>query len=121
MGTESYIVLRIFTDECCHPNRFRVELMLIESFEIRGLDLPDCDTFESAHCFSPNDNLGGNLSSISAAALEASLPEKTAARQHELYGKTQAKISVKTICHIASASALFFHVPFFGSYCPKVL
>ena len=38
MGVESYLVLWVFTDECCHPNRFRVELMLIESFEIGRLD-----------------------------------------------------------------------------------
>jgi len=30
MGVESYLVLWVFTDECCHPNRFGVELMLIE-------------------------------------------------------------------------------------------
>ena len=40
MGVESYLVLWVFTDECCHPNRFRVELMLIESFEIGRLDFP---------------------------------------------------------------------------------
>jgi len=34
MGVESYLVVWVFTDECCHPNRFRVELMLIESFEM---------------------------------------------------------------------------------------
>ena len=40
MGGESYLVLWVFTDEDCHPNRFRVELMLIESFEIRKTRLP---------------------------------------------------------------------------------
>ena len=34
MGVESYLVLWVFTDECCHPNRFRVELKLIETLEI---------------------------------------------------------------------------------------
>src|SRR5882672_7771286 len=51
MGVESYLVLWVFTDECCHPNRFRVELMLIESFEIGRLDFPNRDTLESIHCF----------------------------------------------------------------------
>src|SRR4029434_1104378 len=50
MGVESYLVLWVFTDECCHPNRFRVELMLIESFEIGRLDFPNRDTLESTHC-----------------------------------------------------------------------
>ena len=56
MGVESYLVLWVFTDECCHPNRFRVELMLIESFEIGRLDFPNRDTLESTHCFLPNEN-----------------------------------------------------------------
>ena len=55
MGVESYLVLWVFTDECCHPNRFRVELMLIESFEIGRLDFPNRDTLKSTHCFLPND------------------------------------------------------------------
>jgi len=55
MGVESYLVLWVFTDECCHPNRFRVELMLMESFEIGRLDFPDRDTLESTHCFLPNE------------------------------------------------------------------
>src|SRR6266550_6776485 len=55
MGVESYLVLWVFTDECCHPNRFRVELMLIESFEIGRLDFPNRDTLESTHCFLPNE------------------------------------------------------------------
>ena len=54
MGVESYLVLWVFTDECCHPNRFRVELMLIESFEIGRLDFPDRDTLESTHFFVAN-------------------------------------------------------------------
>ena len=54
MGVESYLVLWVFTNECCHPNRFRVELMLIESFEIGRLDFPNRDTLESTHCFLPN-------------------------------------------------------------------
>src|SRR6266480_6734664 len=54
MGVESYLVLWVFTDECCHPNRFRVELMLIESFEIGRLDFPNRDTLKSTHCFLPN-------------------------------------------------------------------
>ena len=56
MGVESYLVLWVFTDECCHPNRFRVELMLIESFEIGRLDFPNRHTLESTHCFLPNEN-----------------------------------------------------------------
>ena len=55
MGVESYLVLGVFTDECCHPNRFRVELMLIESFEIGRLDFPNRDTLKSIHCFLPNE------------------------------------------------------------------
>src|SRR6188472_1559749 len=55
MGVESYLVLWVFTDECCHPNRFRVELMLIESFEIGRLDFPNRDTLKSTHCFLPNE------------------------------------------------------------------
>src|SRR4029077_6392175 len=51
MGFESSLVLWVFTDECCHPNRFRVELMLIESFEIGRLDFPNRDTLKSTHCF----------------------------------------------------------------------
>ena len=51
MGVESYLVLWVFTDGCCHPNRFRVELMLIESFEIGRLDFPKRDTLKSTHCF----------------------------------------------------------------------
>src|SRR6202030_779186 len=55
MGVESYLVPGVFTDECCHPNRFRVELMLIESFEIGRLDFPNRDTLKSTHCFLPNE------------------------------------------------------------------
>jgi len=55
MGVESYLALWVFTDECCHPNRFRVELMLIESFEIGRLDFPNRDTLKSTHCFLPNE------------------------------------------------------------------
>ena len=54
IGVESYLVLWVFTDECCHPNRFRVELMLIESFEIGRLDFPNRDTLKSTHCFLAN-------------------------------------------------------------------
>jgi hypothetical protein len=56
MGVEGYLVLWISADECCHPNRFRVELMLIESFEIGRLDFPNRDTLKSTHCFLPNEN-----------------------------------------------------------------
>ena len=56
MGVESYLVLWVFTDECCHPNRFRVELMLIESFEIGRLDFPNRDTLKSTDCVWPNEN-----------------------------------------------------------------
>ena len=55
MGVESDLVLWVFTDECCHPNRFRVELMLIESLEIGRLDFPNRDTLKSTHCFLPNE------------------------------------------------------------------
>jgi hypothetical protein len=55
MGVESYLVLWVFTDERCHPNRFRVELMLIENFEIGRLDFPNRDTLKSTHCFGPNE------------------------------------------------------------------
>src|SRR4026209_1844237 len=51
MGVESYLVLWVFTDECCHPNRFRFELMLIESFEVGRLDFPNRDTLKSTHRF----------------------------------------------------------------------
>jgi len=51
MGIESYLLLWVFTDERCHPNRFRVELMLIESSEIGRLDFPNCNTLKSTHCF----------------------------------------------------------------------
>ena len=51
MGVESYLVLSVFTDECCNPNRFRVELMLIESFKIGRLDFPNRDTLESHSLF----------------------------------------------------------------------
>src|SRR5260370_29487514 len=57
MGVESYLVLWVFTDECCHPNRFRIELMLLECFEIGRLDFPNRDTLKSTHCFLPNDQL----------------------------------------------------------------
>jgi hypothetical protein len=55
MGVESYVVLWVFTGECCHPNRFRVELMLIESFEIGRLGFPNRDTLKFTHCFLPNE------------------------------------------------------------------
>jgi hypothetical protein len=55
MGVERYLVLWVFTDECCHPNRFRVELMLIESFEIGRLDFPNRDTLKSTHYFLLNE------------------------------------------------------------------
>ena len=49
MRVESCLVLWVFTDECCHPDRFRGELMLIESFEVGRLDFPNRDTLESTH------------------------------------------------------------------------
>ena len=55
MGVESYLVLWVFTDECCHPDRFRVELMLIESFEIGRLDFPNRDTLQIYSLLSPNE------------------------------------------------------------------
>jgi len=53
MSIESYLVLWVFTDECCHPIRLRVELLLIEGIEIGKLDFPDRNTLESMHCFLP--------------------------------------------------------------------
>jgi hypothetical protein len=49
---------RVFAsaDECCHPSRFRVELVFIEDFEIGRLDFPKRDTPESTHCFLPNQS-----------------------------------------------------------------
>jgi hypothetical protein len=61
MRVENYLVLSVFTDECCHPNRLRVELMLIEGFEIRSLDFPQRDTLKSTHC-SPNTRITGAAS-----------------------------------------------------------
>src|ERR1043165_1649325 len=43
MGIENCLFLSIFRDESRHPDRFRVELMLIESFDIGWLDLPNHD------------------------------------------------------------------------------
>jgi len=60
MGVESYLVLRVFSDECCHPNRFRVELMLVESLEIGRLDFPNRDT----HYFSPNETQDQRLGDL---------------------------------------------------------
>ena len=54
MGVESCLVLSVFADERCHPNRLRVELMLIESLEIGRLDFPNRDTLKSTHCFLAN-------------------------------------------------------------------
>jgi hypothetical protein len=54
MGVESCLVLAVFRDECCHPNRFRVELMLVESFEIGRLDFPKGDSLKATHWFLPD-------------------------------------------------------------------
>ena len=67
MGVESYLVLWVFTDESCHPNRVRVELMLIESFEIGRLDFPNRDTLKSTHCFLPNEKELSHRSGSEAA------------------------------------------------------
>jgi hypothetical protein len=40
MGVDSYLVLSVFADECCHLNCFRVESMFIENFQIGRLDFP---------------------------------------------------------------------------------
>src|SRR5206468_8283309 len=61
MDVESYLVLSVFTDECRHPDRFRVELMLIESFEIGRLDFPKRDALKSTHCFLPNERPGSAI------------------------------------------------------------
>ena len=55
MGVKSYLVLWVFTDECCHPNRLRVELLLIEIFETGSLNISNRDTLKSIHCFFPNE------------------------------------------------------------------
>ena len=55
MGVKSYRVLWVFTDECCHPNRLRFELLFIESFEIGSLDISNRDTLKSMHYFLPNE------------------------------------------------------------------
>ena len=56
MGVESYLVLWVFTDECCHPNRFRVELMLIEKVSRSEDSIPlNRDTLKSTHCFCLTD------------------------------------------------------------------
>jgi hypothetical protein len=57
MPIENCLVLSVFTDECRHPDRFRVELMLIESFQIRRLDFPNRQILKSTHCFLPYDQL----------------------------------------------------------------
>ena len=54
MRVESDLVRWVFTDERSHPNRFRVELMLIKSFEIGRLDFPNRDTLKSTHCLLRN-------------------------------------------------------------------
>lgn len=56
MSVESRLVRWVFTDECSHPNRFRVELLLIKNFEIGRLDFPDRDTLDATHCFLTNDS-----------------------------------------------------------------
>jgi hypothetical protein len=55
MGVESYLVLCVLTDECCHPDRFRVELLLIESLEIRRLDFPNRVLSNLLIVFLPNE------------------------------------------------------------------
>lgn len=50
MDVERHLVLWMFTDECRHPDRFRVELMHIERFEIGRRDFPNRDTVSPAHC-----------------------------------------------------------------------
>src|SRR6267378_2900728 len=75
MGVESYLVLWVFTDECCHPNRVRVELMLIESFEIGRLDFPNRDTLKSTHCFCLTTIRRKFVSSI-PAFIEGTIPVK---------------------------------------------
>jgi hypothetical protein len=67
-ASKATLVLWVFTDECCHPNRFRVELMLIESFEIGRLDFPNRDTLESTHCFLPNETHDQRLRMLSEFA-----------------------------------------------------
>ena len=55
MGVESDLVSWFFTNECSHPIRFRVALMLIENFEIGRLDFPNRDILKSTHSFLPNE------------------------------------------------------------------
>jgi len=50
MGVESDFVLWVSRDEGGHANGFRVELMLIESFEIGRRDFAERDSLEFTHC-----------------------------------------------------------------------
>src|SRR6266550_3760207 len=86
MGVESYLVLWVFTDEGCHPNRFRVELMLIESFEIGRLDFPNRDTLKSTHCFCLT-RIRLHPTIYISASIEGSLPENTVGRQPQFRAK----------------------------------
>jgi hypothetical protein len=43
----------VFSDD--FKTAFRIELMLIESFEIGRLDFPNRDTLKSTHCFLLNE------------------------------------------------------------------
>ena len=51
MGVERGFVLWVSRDEGCHANGFRVELMLVESFEVGRLDLAERDSLEFTHGF----------------------------------------------------------------------
>jgi hypothetical protein len=51
VGVEGRLVLSVFRDKGGHFDRFRVELMPIESLEIRRLDFPERDTFDAIHWF----------------------------------------------------------------------
>jgi len=55
MGVESGFDLWVSKDEGCHPNGFRIELLLVERFEIGRLDLAERDSFEFTHGFLANE------------------------------------------------------------------
>jgi hypothetical protein len=51
MVIECRLVPSLGADEGGHPDRLRVELVLIEYLEIGRLDLPKHDILGSIHCF----------------------------------------------------------------------
>src|SRR5215469_18494931 len=116
MGVESYLVLWVFTHECCHPNRFRVELMLVESFEIGRLDFPNRETFESTHCFcltTKTQRRRPRSAAIAAAtSRHRSLQRMVRRHGHRIFDK-YVKAMAMTIPGINSAKT--FHTPIINS------